>query len=494
MKVQFRIVCVHRKIVMNTIWFPDLPNAQGPKYLTLADALRDAIQSGDLARGEKLPPVREVAYQLGITPGTVARAYSRLVDAGCLEAVVGRGTFVTLTAPDYSDNPRDSMSPIFEDAIEVDSTPHNSGGSSYRVNMISPHLRNVGQSALIKKLLAEIAQDPPSGVMHYPSRDASKPARQAVARWLSAAPIGPVTAEEVILTNGGQNAILLILQALLRGRKPTVLVEDLAYPGFRRAAELLRADVVSVATDKNGIIPEALEEAARAHDAQILCTSPEVHNPTCGYTPEARRREIVEVARRFNFDILEDDCYQMSVAQTPSYRMLAPERSWFVASLSKTLTPALRIGFAVTPPNKSAVLRRAAEHSFFGLATPLADLCCKLLSHPDTPKVIDAVRVETGKYVRAAVNILGTYDVSWREDVLFLWLTLPEGWRANAFCQAAEAEGVQIRSAEDYQGRTGPTLHAVRIAINAGVSLSSFEAAIGRLKVLLDNPPEQIMS
>ena len=118
MKVQFRIVCVHRKIVMNTIWFPDLSNAQGPKYLTLTDALRDALQSGDLAQGEKLPPVREVAYQLGITPGTVARAYSRLVDAGCLEAVVGRGTFVTLTAPDYSDNPRDSMSPIFEDAIE----------------------------------------------------------------------------------------------------------------------------------------------------------------------------------------------------------------------------------------------------------------------------------------------------------------------------------------------------------------------------------------
>ncbi|MEP3345943.1 MAG: PLP-dependent aminotransferase family protein [Litoreibacter sp.] len=480
---------------MNTIWFPDLATINGPKYLALADAIREAVQNGGLELGEKLPPVREVAYQMGITPGTVARAYSRLVDAGCLEAVVGRGTFVSTNPPQMGHSDMDAYRrPIFDDAIEVDAMPHNSGGSSFRVNMISPHLRNVGQSSLIKQLLVEVAENPPSGVMHYPSRAAATPARIAVAEWLASAPIGPVSEEQVVLTHGGQNAILLIFQAILRGRKPTVLVEDLAYPGFRRAAELIRAEVVPVATDKDGIIPDALEEAARTHEAQILCTSPEVHNPTCGYTPESRRRQIVDIARRLDFDILEDDCYRMSIAETPAYRMLAPERCWFVASLSKTLTPALRIGFAVTPPEKEAVLRRAAEHSFFGLATPLADLCTKLLQHPQTPRLMEEVRIETAKYVRATVNILGTYDLKWREDVLFVWLTLPEGWRANAFCQAAEAEGVQIRSAEDYQGRSAPTLHAVRIAINAGVSLKSFEAAIARLKVLLDNPPEQIMS
>ncbi|WP_298255995.1 PLP-dependent aminotransferase family protein [uncultured Litoreibacter sp.] len=480
---------------MNTIWFPDLANSTGPKYLALADAIRDAIQSGGLKHGEKLPPVREVAYQLGITAGTVARAYSRLVDAGCLEAVVGRGTFVSDSPSEAVGSGIDISAPLHVGGpIEVDATPHNEGGSVFRVNMISPHLRNVGQSRLLKQLLTEIAKDPPSGMMHYPSRDASKPTREAVAQWLSQAPIGRVSEENVVLTNGGQNAILLIMQAVLRGRKPVVLVEDLAYPGFRRAAELLRAEVIPVATDKNGIIPEALEEAARTHDAQILCTSPEVHNPTCGFTPESRRRQIVDVARKLDFEIMEDDCYRMSLAETPSYRMLAPERSWFVASLSKTLTPSLRIGFAVAPTNRVSVLRRVAEYSFFGLATPLGDLCTKLLLHPETPKIVEAVRQETAKYVRAAVNILGGYDVKWREDVLFLWLALPEGWRANAFCQAAEAEGVQIRSAEDYQGRSAPTLHSVRISINAGVSLSSYEKAIGRLRVLLDNPPEQIMS
>ncbi len=471
---------------MNTIWFPDLSSSTAPKYQILTDALRDAVQSGQLEEGEKLPPVREVAYQLGITPGTVARAYSKLVDTGTLEAVVGRGTFVaspTAAQPNAMrlDNP-----------IEIDATPHNSDTEVYRVNMVSPHLPSVGQDKLIRQLLAEVAQDPPSGVMHYPTRTSSKPARDAAAHWLSRAPIGPISAENIVLANGGQSAIILVLQSILRGRRPTILVEELAYPGFRRAAELLRVDVVEVAMDEDGIIPEDLEAKARAHEAQVFCTSPEVHNPTCGFTPEPRRREIVSVCRRLNLEILEDDCYRTSSAEAVSYRRLAPERTWFVASISKTLTPALRLGFIVAPHDQTSRLRRAAEQSFFGIATPLSDLCAKLLAHPQLDELTTEIKIQTNSYVEAAVNALGRYDLKWRKDGLFLWLALPEGWRANAFCMAAEAEGVQIRSAEDYMGRNAPAKHAVRLAVNAGVSLASFQNALTRLAALLDNPPEHI--
>ena len=79
---------------MNTIWLPDLTDVTIPKYQAVTAAIRTAVVSGDLKAGEKLPPVREIAYQLGITPGTVARAYTRLVDDGVLAAQVGRGTFV----------------------------------------------------------------------------------------------------------------------------------------------------------------------------------------------------------------------------------------------------------------------------------------------------------------------------------------------------------------------------------------------------------------
>ncbi|WP_428925163.1 PLP-dependent aminotransferase family protein [Marinibacterium sp. SX1] len=472
---------------MDTIWSAPLKNVKGPKYELVAEKIRKRIASGVLVPGAKLPPVRELAYRLGITPGTVARAYGVLTDEGLLQGEVGRGTFVAHPPPEPDPEY------IAAGPLEVDVIAHGTGlFDNDDVNLFSPHLPSVGQARLIRELLARVAEDPPSGLMHYPSRANSRPAREAVARWLADAPIGTVGADDIVLTNGGQNGISLVLQATLRGRRPAILVEDLSYPGFRRAAELLRADVIPVAMDGEGLIPEAVEAAARGCDAQVLCTSPEIHNPTLITTPLHRRKALAEVARKLDLQILEDDCYQMRRAVTPSYRVLAPERAWYVASLSKSLTPALRVGFGVAPEGAAAALRRAAEHGFFGLATPMTDLTEMLLSDPRVQGLADHVAGVVGRYVQSAVNILGRYDLKWREEAAFLWLELPQGWRAGAFCRAAEARGVQLRSAEDFAPRNANTPHAVRFAVNAGIPLTRFEDALHRLRDLLDNPPERI--
>ncbi|MCV6585039.1 MAG: PLP-dependent aminotransferase family protein [Marinibacterium sp.] len=467
---------------MGTIWAQTLSGDKGPKYKRVADTIRGAVDRGQLTPGAKLPPVRELAYQLGITPGTVARAYTILTDEGLLQAEVGRGTFVA----------EPQSEPQTVAPIEIDAIAHNARSDGYSVNMFSPHMPNVGQARLIRKLLAEIAETPPSGVMHYPSRAGSRPARQAAVSWLSGTAAGRLSEQDLILTNGGQNGISLVMQAVLRGRRPVVLVEDLSYPGHRRAAELLRADVVPVAMDDQGLIPEALEAAARGQDAQLLCTSPEVHNPTGIFTPLARREALLRVVRRLNLQILEDECYRVGSPRAPGYRMLAPERSWYVSSISKTLTPALRLGVVAAPEGQIANVRRAMEHGYFGLATPMSDLAAALLAHPDIHAYEAAVRDRLSEYIRVAVNVLGRYDVVWRQDVPFLWLNLPAGWRAGAFCQAAEAQGVQIRSAEEYACRHSRVPHSVRMSVNAGVPLDMYEAAMLRLRQLLDNPPEQI--
>lgn len=469
---------------MNTIWTPDLLDGAAPKYKAVMQAIRARIDARLLTEGDKLPPVRELAWSLGITPGTVARAYTLLTDDGTLIAEVGRGTFVAKP---------DAKAPLLADVpIEVDAVAHNQPSPAGHVNLFSPHLPNHGQARLVRTLLAEVAQDPPSGVMHYPSRRGGQAARAAAAAWVSSVALGAIGADDIVLAHGGQNAIMLILQSLLKGRRPAVLVEDLSYPGFRRVAELLRADVVPVAMDAHGVIPDALAAAARNHDAQVFCTSPEVHNPTCGFTDTERRTALAEVARAHDLQIVEDDCYRLGQAQAPSYRSLAPERTWYVSSISKSITPALRIGIAVAPQGQAALLRRTAEYSFFGLATPMTDLCAKLLAHPDLPAITKAVRDGITTYVERAVNVLGAYDIAWRKDVPFIWLSLPEGWRAGAFVQAAEAQGVRIRAAEEYACRDARAPHAVRFAINAGVGPQQFEHAVMRLRALLDNPPDQI--
>ncbi len=466
---------------MSTIWQPEMPTDIHPKYKAVAAAIRMAITSGELAVGDKLPPVRDLAWKLGITPGTVARAYTVLTDEKLLLAEVGRGTFVAAPEPDVPYVP-----------IEIDALTHNSSQQVYRVNLFSPVLPSIGQAELIKELLGEVARNPASGVMHYPTRAAAVPARLAAMKWMSDTPLGPLTVDDVVMTLGGQHGIYLMLQAVLTGRRPTILVEELAYPGFRRAAEMLRADVVAVAMDDQGVIPEALEAAARGADAQVFCTSPEVHNPTVINTPLARRKELVAVARSTDLQILEDDCYRMGAARDASYRVLAPERGWYVSSIAKTLTPAVRLGFAVAPAGRAAGLRRAKEHGFFGLPTPMLDLAALLLADPRVDDLTARARDIYGQYITRAATILEGYAVNWRIDVPFVWITLPQGWRASAFCQAAEAADAPVRPAEEFAGRDSRVRHKVRLAINAGVSIDSFAAALQRLRDLLDNPPEQI--
>lgn len=472
-------------IVTDTIWMDALPGGSAPKYKQLSDSIRRAIDGGQLAAGTRLPPVRDLAFKLGITPGTVARAYTVLTDAGVLQAAVGRGTFVA--EPDAGTREDPGV------PIEIDVIAHNTEqDETTDLNLFSPHLPSVGQAELIRTLLGDIARDPPSGLMHYPSQAGARPAREAVVHWLAGLPLGRVDERHVVLTNGAQNAISLILQSVLRGRRPAVLVEELAYPGFRRAAELLRADVIPVEMDDQGLIPDALEAAIRAHDAQVLCTTPEVHNPTGLFTPEHRRRELADVARRGDLQIIEDACYLLRGVQAPTYRSIAPERSWFVSSLSKSLTPSLRFGFGIAPDGQQARLRRAAEHGFFGVSTLTTDLVAAVLTHPQLGQIEDEIRRVTHQYLQSAVNILGMYQLGWRSEAPFLWLTLPPGWRAGAFCLAAEGQGVKIRPAEDYASRNARSPHAVRLAINAGVPLKKFEAGLERLRDLLDNPPERI--
>lgn len=468
---------------MNTIWLPEIESRNGPKYKALADAIREAVASGTLKVKQKLPPVRDLAWSLKITPGTVARAYTLLTDEGTLEAAVGRGTFVS--AP----KPAPAHPGFFADVIAA---PIQTETHPDVVRLTSPLLPDVGQVALIQSLMAQVAARPQSGVMHYPNRTTFRPAREAVLHWLRGTPLGAIDQEDIVLSHGGQNGVSLAMQAILHGPEPVILIEELSYPGFRRAAALLRAKVIAIPMDEHGMMPQAIANIAKNHNVQAICTSPEVHNPSGLFTPETRREEIVEVARAHDIQIIEDDCYRMGAARAPSYRMLAPERGWYVSSISKTLTPALRIGFVVAPKPLVPALRRSAEHGFFGLATPLADLAERLLSDPRAETCARDVSAVFSQYAQTCVNHLGAYDLTWHEDVPFVWLKLPEGWRASAFCQAAEAQKVQIRPAEEFAGREARAPHAVRIALNAQIAHDHFEAAVMRLRLLLDNPPERI--
>ena len=461
----------------DTNWKPNLAGRSGPKYLALVRALREGIRSGALTPGSRLPTVRDLAWKIGVTPGTIARAYQIGTQEGFLEAVVGRGTFVSAQSRKFG--PSEPLYAFPSSMFEVD---------SQIVDLRSPQLPDVGQAQSIAAAMEAAARDIGAHYLEYPGLRRDAYCREAVLEWFPecCSLDGLITPEDIVLTHGGQNGINLVMQCCLRGDRPVVFVEELAYPGFRHAARLNRAEVAPVAIDDQGMIPEALDAACRRHGGQMVCVTPDAQNPTAGRMGTERREALVEVARKHDLQIIEDDCFTAPVTGLPSLRALAPERAWHVTSLSKTISAGLRFGMVVAPEGMGETGRLAAQHSYFGLSRPITDIVTHLFRTGEVMRLRHAAQDEMARRLQMTLQALGDKDISWLPGLSFLWLRLPVGWRGSLFARMAEAEGVLLRSADEYALHDGQAPNAVRIAMAGGVPEDRFREAIGRLKTLLE--------
>ncbi|NDV00628.1 PLP-dependent aminotransferase family protein [Pseudoroseicyclus tamaricis] len=464
---------------MDTIWFPDLSGAGArPKHQALGLSVREAIATGRLAPGDRLPPVREVAWKVGVTPGTVARAYKDLVDQGVLRSGVGKGTFVAeglaaAPGPERADDVPYMMAQVPQG----------------RFNLRSAQVAQVGQGAALAELMQRLPAPGPEDYRFYPQAGSDLALRQAMARRSEGPDHGEIAAEDVVLTLGAQHALVTAMMALLHGPRPVVLTEELAYPGIRHAAALLRAEVQGVRFDEEGPLPEALDRAAAETGAQIFVTSANTHNPTTTCTSLSRRRELAEVARARGLQIVEDDCFGYAEVDLPGYRLLAPERTWLVTSLSKSISPDLRLGALVGPEGRAEPARVATHHQFFGLPRPLRDLMTLAMESGVAAQIEAKVKAASQARVEMVRGALGRFGIVTRDHVPFAWLPMPRGWRASSFSRAAEGEAVLLKAADEFALIDGRAPNAVRLALTAVGEDADFAEALRRLSALLSNPP-----
>lgn len=463
----------------NTTWTPDLTRYPGPKYQSLVRALREAIRTGQMSPGRQLPTVRDLAWSLKVTPGTVSRAYQLATQEGLLAATVGRGTFVASNGPRFG--PSQSLM-----------TEHEPNRVSGRIDMRSPRMPNVGQGAAFRVALMAIAQQIDVEWLDYPTQHDERPLRQAVLDWVSERVLGSVSADDIALSNGGQNAVNLVFQCCLRGDRPLVMIEDLTYAGFRHAARLSRAELLAIDVDSEGVRPDALEAACRRFSPQVLCLTTEAQNPTTVRMPESRRIEIAEIARAYEIQIVEDDCYSITQSSFPTIRALAPERTWYIGSFSKSISAALRFGYIICPTEMGRAGRLTAQHSFFGVARPVSDLCQELLTSGAAQILRRAVQAAFADRLEGVVNVLGAHDISWQPGLPFVWLRLPSGWRASTFAREAENEGVLVRSSDEFALMHARAPNAVRLAVPGNHSRAQIEDACRRLANLLQRPPSEL--
>ena len=458
---------------MGTIWPPTLAQSSGPKYLALVHALREAIAAGELEPGQQLPPVRDLAWDLQITPGTVARAYRRATDDGLLDAAVGRGTFVAQS--------RNVLRNLNHDSLHL-------GASNLKMDLRGTKSPDLGQDAIIRATLARIAASGVNDLADYPDPARGHSTFAAIAQWLSYTDLQP-SADDIAITYGAQNAMLIALQTLLIGPSPVIVADELVFPGLRHAANMLRAVIVSVERDDEGIIPDQLEQICRKHGPQVLVSSFAVHSPTTQITTLQRRITLSRIAAKYDLKIIDDDAFGIFSSDVPSMYSIAPERVWYIGALSKSVSTGLRIGYLVTPPGFGEEARATVLSNCYGVSQIICDLATELITSGEAEAIRTRMLAYIDRRAKIAANVLGQWRLNWHPKVPFVWLYMPSGWRSSSFQRACELQNVLVRPADEFALIDGKAPNAARITFGSKLTDEEFEAALHTIAGILQSPP-----
>jgi len=303
------------------------------------EQLRRAILDGRLRRGDRLPPTRELAATLKISRHTVTTAYGRLSAEGYLLGRRGGGTVVSDLIVAGAHRPAETAT---RGAATGPSETSRHVVYDLRAGVPDPRLF---PSAEWKRYLRR-AVDRHDGAYGQPAGLIEL--RIALARWIARSRGVGATHEQVVVTCGAQQALYLLARSCVRNGD-VVAIEDPGYLPFRRVVETIGADVVAVPVDDEGLVVDAIPSAAR-----MVHVTPSHQFPT-GITMSLRRRmALLSLARRHGMVIVEDD-YDSEYRHVdrplePLFRLDRNGSVVYVASFSKILSPALRLGFAVVPP------------------------------------------------------------------------------------------------------------------------------------------------
>jgi DNA-binding transcriptional MocR family regulator len=446
------------------MWSPRLEVRRGPRYLAIVEALAEDCANGLLHDGARLPTHRELAERLGITVGTVSRAYAEAARRGLVSGEVGRGTFVRVNGG-ATDRER------ADDLVDLGQNHPPSPPSQ-------PQNR-----ALLDALAVLTGHGDPSALLGYSAAGGSAADREAGAAWIERAGF-EARAEDVLVCTGSQHGLTVLLATLLEPGD-VLLTESLTYSGLKAVAGLLRLRLRGLAADADGPLPDALAEACRETRHKAVYLMPTLHNPTTAIVPETRRGEIVEVARQHGLAIVEDDVHGLLPQARPlPLAALAPERTYYLTSTSKTLAPGLRIAYVKAPPANVARIAASLRATTWAVAPLTAAIASTWIRDGTADALVLARREEAKARQALARELLDGADVRTHPEAYYLWLRLPEPWTSERFAAEARVRGVVVTPAEAFAVAREPAA-AVRLCLGAPRTRDALRRGLGVVVELL---------
>ena len=447
-------------------WVPTLDDRPGPLYGRIVEALTADIATGRLRRGQQLPTHRALAKALGLDLTTVTRAYAEARQRGLTEARVGQGTFVSESMVARSEGP----APAFDLSMNLPPQPLEADLEGRIVRGVAAIAQESGLAAYLNYREAGGAQDE----------------RDAAAAWL-ARRVPHAHGDRLAIFPGTQSALM---NFLLTNAAPgdTVLAERLTYPGLMAAAAQARVRLAGVATDAAGILPDALDAAARQHGAKAVYLVPTIQNPTAVTMQLARRKAVADVIRQRGLTLFEDDAYGALAPDATPLAALIPERAYLAVSLSKCMAPGLRISFLLSPSRAASAMMgnalRASAQMPVGL---MIALVTRWLRDGSADSIVDAIRAEATARQKLAAAALAGHPYVAHPNGHHVWIDLPRAWSRAEFAAHVQRQGLAVVTSDAFSLDETPP-HAIRVALGAARSRAELARALDILSVALKAP------
>ncbi|WP_291181640.1 PLP-dependent aminotransferase family protein [Hyphomicrobium sp.] len=434
-------------------------------YQRIVTALAEDIAAGRLRQGQALPTHRRLARALGVDLTTVTRAYAEARRQGLTEATVGRGTFVKgLPSP----------------ALRSAATP----GIDLSMNL-PPQPAEADLDARFAKALSDIrAESGLAAYLTYQQPGGTAAERQAAAEWLQALVPG-ITPDRLILAPGTQAALFCLLLAHA-APGDSMLTERLTYPGLKAAASAAGIRLIGLDMDEAGIVPAALDRAARAGAARLVYLLPTLHNPTTATMPAERRARIADIVRKRGLTLIEDDPYSFLAPGLAPLSTLIPERAYLAASLSKCIAPGLRTSLVVTPDAEAAARLAGLLRATLQMPAPLmAAVATRWMRDGTAEAIMTAVRSEAAARQQLAREALAPHAYAAHPSGHHIWLPLPAHWPAARFAAHLHGRGLAVVTGDAFATDAAPP-NAIRLALGAARSRVQLAKALDILADALE--------
>ncbi len=481
------------------------PGSSVPLYKQLADSVSTLIALGSMQAGQKLPPTRELAGQLGLNRTTVSAAYTLLEQSGVIKGHVGRGSFV---APrlnqseshlrNTSAQPKDwtAILPPLESAFPPAHNVEISFASSRPAQHEFP-------LTAFRRLSKQVIDSPEAAeILQLGSPYGYAPLRRYLMDDAAAAGIARL-GDDLMVTNGCQQALDLVARLFVSTSSPgsngaRVVLEDPGYHGMLRVFSRAGADLLPVAVDQSGMDVEALEETVRRQSPRLVVVTPSFQNPTGATLALERRRRIVSLAQRYGFVLVENDIYSELRYQgkpLPTLKELDETgNTILLRSYSKISFPGLRVGWVIAPRAVVAHLAEAKQVSDLHSDQLSQAVLLRFAESGELARHLERTRIAGAERLNAAIHALRLYlpagaAFTRPEGGMSLWIELPAPLTAQALLSRVQERGVNFLPGRYFSARPR---HERGLRISFG-SLSTEEITRG-IKILGQTAGEELIA